>query len=73
MRNLRWALFAVLAFAGIVLAACAPATTPTAEPEGTETEEVAISDSWSSAYDERWMTYEEAEAISQQALRVVKW
>jgi peptide/nickel transport system substrate-binding protein len=42
MRKLRWALFAVLAVAAIVLAACAPAATPTAAP--TDEPEVVVTE-----------------------------
>ncbi|MES2307278.1 MAG: hypothetical protein V4507_00305 [Verrucomicrobiota bacterium] len=38
-----------------------------------ETREVAISDSWGEAYKERWLTYEEAMAISQDELIVIQW
>jgi len=38
-----------------------------------ETKEVAISDSWGAAYQERWMTYEEAMAISQSELIIIQW
>ncbi len=38
-----------------------------------ETQEIATSDSWGDNYKERWMTLEEAEAISQGTLQLVRW
>ena len=38
-----------------------------------ETEELAISDSWGPEFRERWITVEEAEAISQSSLKVITW
>lgn len=37
------------------------------------TEEVACSDSWGPNFEERWMTYEEANALSMGDLRVIRW
>ena len=38
-----------------------------------ETGEIALSDSWGPGYEERWITEEEAAAISQGAMAVVTW
>ena len=38
-----------------------------------ETGEIALSDSWGPGYEERWITTEEAAAISQGAMAVVAW
>ncbi len=38
-----------------------------------ETDEIAISDSWGPSYAERWITLEEANAISQGQFTVVNW
>jgi hypothetical protein len=38
-----------------------------------ETEEIATSDSWGPEFEERWMTVEEAEAISQGTMQILKW
>ena len=38
-----------------------------------ETGEIAISDTWGPGYEERWITEEEAAAISQGAMAVVAW
>ncbi len=38
-----------------------------------ETKEVAISDSWGEDYKERWMTYEEAAAMSQGEFTIIQW
>jgi hypothetical protein len=38
-----------------------------------ETDEIAISDSWGPSYAERWITVEEANAISQGQFTVVNW
>ena len=38
-----------------------------------DTGEIALSDSWGPAYEERWITQEEAAAISQGAMAVVTW
>ncbi len=38
-----------------------------------ETEEVATSDSWGPEFAERWMTFEEAEAMSLGEMRIVRW
>ena len=38
-----------------------------------ETGELALSDSWGPGYEERWITEEEAAAISQGAMAVVTW
>lgn len=37
------------------------------------TGEIALSDSWGPAYQERWITAEEADALSQGAMAVVSW
>ena len=37
------------------------------------TGEIALSDSWGPAYEERWITAEEADALSQGAMAVVSW
>lgn len=38
-----------------------------------ETDEIAVSDSWGPSYAERWMTEEEANAISQGQFTVINW
>jgi hypothetical protein len=38
-----------------------------------ETGEIAISDSWGPGYEERWLTVEEAAAISHGSTVVVAW
>jgi hypothetical protein len=38
-----------------------------------ETGEIALSDSWGPDYEERWITEEEAAAISQGSMAVVAW
>jgi hypothetical protein len=38
-----------------------------------ETDEIAISDSWGPGYAERWVTAEEAAAISQGSMAAVAW
>ncbi|MEM6821890.1 MAG: hypothetical protein AAF558_08135, partial [Verrucomicrobiota bacterium] len=38
-----------------------------------ETGEIATSDSWGPEFEERWMTVEEAEAITQGSLQIIKW
>lgn len=38
-----------------------------------ETGEIALSDSWGPGYEERWVTEEEAEEISQGSMAVVSW
>lgn len=38
-----------------------------------ETGEIALSDSWGPGYEERWITVEEASAISQGSMAVVAW
>ena len=38
-----------------------------------DTYEIAISDSWGPAFQERWLTIEEASAISQDELLVIRW
>ena len=38
-----------------------------------ETEEIATTDSWGPEFAERWWTVEEAEALSQNYLQVIKW
>jgi len=38
-----------------------------------KTGEVAISDSWGRGSEERWMTMEEASAVSQREMTVIRW
>jgi hypothetical protein len=38
-----------------------------------KTREIAFSDSWGTGYEERWITWEEAEQISSGKFRVVRW
>jgi hypothetical protein len=38
-----------------------------------ETEELACSDSWGPEFEERWMTYEEANAVSMGDLQIIRW
>jgi hypothetical protein len=38
-----------------------------------ETGEIATSDSWGPGFEERWYTQEEAEALSQGDLRIIRW
>jgi len=38
-----------------------------------ETREIATSDSWGPMFEERWMTVEEAEALSQGQMQIIKW
>jgi hypothetical protein len=37
------------------------------------TDEIALSDSWGPSYAERWITADEAEAISQSAMAAITW
>lgn len=38
-----------------------------------QTQEIATSDSWGKLFSERWMTVEEAEAISQGRMQLIRW